>query len=254
MATFPPASVLIAPPSQVHSLGRTVSANAPVLSADYPLSRLVDGSLAQPARFAFGTVQVTVTTDSVTPNIFGILNHNLDPGLVIGVTNNAGLNRGFSVRDPNCWIDLRGFSTTATSWTVVINGNSLPVSLGEIVVATGTEFPGVIELPFSEEIHYPGYRDRTEYQKLYLSASGAMVRRLPLQLRLSRDQFTLLDAMWEEVGTTTDARMVVVPSTRVNDIWLAELQGRSEFTFENVAEETVTFDLLEESGGVLAGR
>lgn len=253
MAIFPPATSLLAPPSAVHSNGAAVSANVPVISSEYPLSRLVDGSLSQPCRFAFGTLTITITTASVTPNIFGVLNHNIDPGRVIGITNNAGLNRGFSVRDPNCWIDLRGFPTTATTWVLAISSNSVPISIGEIVIATGTEFNGTIAAPFTEDIVYPGYRDRTEYHKLYLSASGAMIRRLPLGLRITRTQWAALDTMWDEVGTT-DGRMVVVPSTRVNDIWFAEWPNRSEFTFPNVAETTVPLDLVEESGGVLAGR
>lgn len=253
MPIFPPACSLFAPPSAVHSIGADVTANSPILSADYPLSRLVDGSMSQPCRFPFGTVQIMISTSSITPNIFGVLNHNLDPGLIIGVSNNAGLNRGFSVRDPNCWIDLRGFPTTAATWTLIINGNSLPVSIGEIVIATGSEIKGSIEAPLKEEIFFPGYKDELEYQKVWLSASGAMVRRLPLPLVLTREEYAILDPMLDEIGVS-GGRLIVVPSTLVNDIWFAEIQNRNDFTFRNPAEVSVNMELVEESGGVLAGR
>ena len=116
----------MAAPSQVHSLGAPVTLNGPVVSSEYGRARLVDGSLDQPCRMGWGTVQITLDLRQTrTPNLVGVLNHNIDFDRVIGVTNEAGLDRGFGARDPNCWIDLRGFPTTARYWTLAINNNSI---------------------------------------------------------------------------------------------------------------------------------
>ena len=50
MPVFPPGAVLMAAPSQMHSLGVTVTINGPVWSSEYGKGRLVDGTLDQPCR------------------------------------------------------------------------------------------------------------------------------------------------------------------------------------------------------------
>ena len=252
MPLYPPGAVLIAAPSQVWSRGAAVTANAPVLSSDYGLAKLVDGSLSGATRFPFGTVQITVDLGQTrTPNLVGILNSNIDPGRVIGVTNEAGLARGFGARDPNCWLDLRGFPTTARYWTFAVNSNSIPVSLCEIVIATATVFSdGFSENAFEENLEFPGTRNLTEYLKQYVTKSGAVKRTASLASRLSEADRAALAAITDEVNVQ-GGRVVVVPDSGINDLWYVDwpLEDPTEYT--NVAERRLTLPLTEQVGSVL---
>lgn len=255
MPIFPAGVTLIAAPSQIYSLGASAIATIPILSSEYPLTNLTDGSAKQPTRFAWGTGQITIDLGTTrTPKIFGVLNHNFDPGLILGVTNEAGLNRGFSVRDPNCWIDLRGFPTTAQNWTLTFNGNSHTVSIGEIVVADAYSFDGVVEPNFAEQIVYPGSRQKMEYAQIHQSASGAMVRSVSLALQITQAEAANLALVFAG-ATAGTGRVLVVPTTRYNDLWLAEWPATSEFTYpQSVRIQTIPLQLMEETGGVLNGR
>lgn len=252
MPTFPRAASLIASPSQVWSYGAAVSANAPIISAEYPRTLLVDGSVAEACRFAFGTVQITIDLGTTrTPNLVGILNSNIDTGRVVGVTNEAGLARGFGGRDPNCWLDLRAFPTTARYWTFAINSNSVPLALSEIVIATATVFvDGLFEDGFTENLSYPGYREQTEYLKNYISASGALARSTEVRIRAAGSDRAALDAVFAEVGVS-GGRVLLVPSTRLNDIWFMEWPSSSASTFQNPHERGYGLTLPEQVGSVL---
>jgi len=248
----------MAAPSQVHSLGAPVTLNGPVVSGEYSRAHLVDGSLDQPCRMGWGTVQITLDLQQTrTPNLVGVLNHNIDFDRVIGITNEAGLNRGFGARDPNCWIDLRGFPTTARYWTLAINENSHPVSIGEIVIATATVFGDGLwdgEPGFTEKLSYPGFRDATEYLKAYVSSSGAIVRTAEPTLTLSEADRVKLAAIFTEVMTVTGRQVLIVPSSRLNDIWLVDWPVLEEATFENPLLRTMNLALYEAVGAVLNGR
>jgi hypothetical protein len=258
MGVFPRGAVLMAAPSQMHSLGVTVTINGPIWSSEYGKGRLVDGTLDQPCRCAWPTVQIMLDLgQNRTPNLVGVLNHNIDPGRVIGVTNNVGLARGFGARDPNCWLDLRGFPSTARYWTFAINNTSVPVSIGEIVIATATEFCHGLwdgEPGFTEKLAYPGFRDMTEYRKNYVSTSGAVVRTADPSVRLEEADRVKLAAIFTEVLSITGRRALIVPSTRVNDIWLCDLPTVEEATFEDPQLRTLTLPLYEVVGAVLNGR
>lgn len=255
MAVFPRVVAMLARPSQIWSLGKTVTANAPVLSSLYPLSRLTDGSMDQPARVPYGTVQFTVDLGATrTPNLVGLLNHNIDHGRVIGVMNEAGLLRGFGARDPNCWLDLRGFPTTARYWTFAINSNSTPVSLSEIVIATADLFEdGLFEGEFIEELEYPQQRELAEYNQQYISISGGLLRKSSASLKVNATDQAKIDAVFAEVGVS-GGRVLMVPSSRVNDIWYLDWPAESPYTYPNQTERKLPLTLQEQVGAVLNGR
>lgn len=252
---FPKGVVLIAAPSQVHSLGQPVTLNCPVISSDYTVERLADGRTDRVMRAAWETMAITIDCgEPCTPNLLGVLGHNIDHGRVIGVTNDAGLARGFGGRDPNCWIDLRGFPTTARYWTVFVNVNSVPVSMCEVVIATATVFEdGFWEGEFTEQVKYPGYRDQTEFLKTYLSASGAINRSASPNVRLSEEDRVKLAAITEEV-MTTGGRVLVVPSSLINDIWYCEWPPLEELTYPNQRLRTLSLPLYEPPSSLVNGR
>ena len=120
MPVFPSSTVLIAPPSQIWSRTAGCTMQNPKLPY-YPAAQAVDGAPDSYARSLFGTD--TVALDLVvarTPNVFGVLAHNIDWGLVCGFQASAAadfsgllLDRGAAARRPNFWLDLRGFPTAA---------------------------------------------------------------------------------------------------------------------------------------------
>jgi hypothetical protein len=255
MAIFPSGVVMIAAPSQVHSLGAAASLNCPVVSSDYPTSCLTDGQTDRPMRASWDTMSVTLDLGGTfTPNLLGLLGHNIDHGRVIGVTNEAGLARGFGGRDPNCWIDLRGFPTSARYWTIFVNSNSVPVSICEIVIATATVFQhGLWVGGLTEKLSYPGYRDLTEYLQTYISMSGALVRSTDTSLQVDEQDRLKLAAISSEV-LVSGGRVLVVPNSRINDIWFCEWPVIEEATYENQVLRTMGLPLYEPPASLVNGR
>jgi len=256
MPNFPRGVVMMAAPSQVHSLGKVATLNCPVISSDYPTSCLTDGKTDRPMRAAWETMAVTLDLGSAyTPNLLGVLGHNIDHGRVIGVSNEAGLARGFGGRDPNCWIDLRGFPTTARYWTVFVNVNSVPVSMCEIVIATATVFSeGLWSGGFTEKLQYPGYRDLTEYLKTYLSASGALTRAADTTLQVDEADRLKLAAIYDEVMVSSEQRVLVVPNSRLNDLWFVEWPALEAATYPNQVLRTMNLPLYEPPTCLVNGR
>jgi hypothetical protein len=253
---FPPGVVLMAAPSQIHSIGAGVTVNTPVLSPDYGARCLVDSLTDRPMRSVFETVSITLDLGATyTPNLVGIIGHNIDHGRVIGVTNEDGLARGFGGRDPNCWLDLRGFPTTARYWTIFVNSNSVPVSMCEIVIATASVFSdGLWVGGFTEKLAYPGYRDLTEYLKTYVSASGALTRTADPSLQVDEADRQQLAAIYDEVLTPPGGRVLVVPNSRLNDLWYVEWPSAEEASYPNTILRTLRLPLYEPPSAVLNGR
>lgn len=259
MALFPPATVLIVPPSQNYSRGKTATLNSP-LNSRYAASRVLDGSVGTHARSAFGTDVLTVDLGAAhTPNIFGVFQHNVDWDLVCGFQASATnfgtllLDRGAAARRPHFWIDLRGFPATARYWRVVVNASSKPLTIGEVVIAEGYEFTGSLVDPGPVELQARQERAELEYGKITVSASGAYNRKLALKLRVDGSQMDQLLSISAEVAATPRERVIVVPNTRRNEIffveWPAKFEGRYPKSDRDQIE--VTLDLVEPSGGVV---
>jgi hypothetical protein len=254
MPTFPTVRSLVVPPSQWWSLGKTVTLLSNTLyNQRFPTDALTDGSVWPVCKLTYGTGTIRVNTEQTrTPNIFGVLAHNADLGAVFGVTNEAGLSRGFGARDPNCWIDLRGFPTTAQYWDLLFNGLTRGFGVGEIVIATGFEFDGVFDVPYEEQVRYWQERDETEYGKLYIAASGSMTRTCSLRMTLIPDYAEQFAQVCDEAGAA-GTRVLVVPDTRRNDIWLAEWPSARAFRYEaSYREAKVDLTLIDQSPGVRA--
>ena len=92
-------------------------------------------------------------------------------------------------------------------------------------IATATEFRHGLwdgEPGFTEKLAYPGFRDMTEYRKSYVSTSGAVVRTADPSVRLEEADRVKLAAIFTEVLSIKGRRALIVPSTRLNDIWLCD--------------------------------
>jgi hypothetical protein len=89
-----------------------------------------------------------------------------------------------------------------------------------------------------------------EYGQTYRSASGAVVRKLDLNLTLMQEQVAAFHTLYQ-TANNMGGRMVVVPDSRVNDIWFAEWPSLQETTFEeSYLVGTHKLTLVEEMSGV----
>jgi hypothetical protein len=251
MLDFPIVRTLIVPPSQLWSAGAT-AAWAGAAVERYPASRATDGSSARATRSVYTTDQLTVTlSGSQTPNIFGVLNHNIDYDLVAAFSA-PGLLRGAAARRPSFWLDLRGFPVTTNSFTLAVNGNSRPITIGELVIATGFEFDGVLRALPDEDIYAPQERGLLEYGKVAISASGSIVRTISLELVLDAAQRALFEQVADEAGLSGD-KVIIVPDSRKNDIWFVNWPDVYEVDYpkSDIADMAVRLTLTEENGGVV---
>ena len=254
MPTFPRVRSLIVPPSQWWSRSATPSLLSNSLYNDrFSLAALTDGSVRPVTKLLYGTGTIRLDLGTPrTPNIFGVLAHNFDYGSVLGVENDAGLSRGFGARDPNCWIDLRGFETTAQYWDLLFSGHTRGAGMGEIVIATGWEFEGIFRVPFTEQVQYWQERDETEYRKAFISASGSMTRAMPMQMTLVPEDVVKVTQIFDEAAIYGN-RILIVPDTRRNDIWLAEWPAERHFVYNaSYREATLDFALIDQAPGVRA--
>ena len=253
MPVFPSVRTLIVPPSQWWSRDAVASLVSGEVASGYSPAALTDGSVWPTCKTQYGTGRMRVNLGAAREaNILGVFGHNFDEGSVLGTSNEAGLLRGFGARDPNCWLDLRGFLTTAQYWDVFFSEQSRGGTIAEIVVATGFEFEGVLLAPLDEQIRYWQERDQTEYGKSYIAASGSMTRTMPLRMRLTPDDQGLFAQVVDE-ASIQGARIVMVPDTRRNDIWLAEWPDSRSFRYAaSYREADVEFLLIDQSPGVRA--
>lgn len=252
MAVFPPVRTLIVPPSQLWSRGAGVSAASEL--AEFPALNVTDGFSTSVTRADVHTNQYVLTLPGAeTPNVFGIIHHNIDRGnICLFQSSDLVVDRGAAARRPNFWLDLRGFPTTDAQWTFGVNNNSRPIMIGEIVVGTGFEFNGVIEAEPEEQITLWQERHTLEYGKLAISSAKAAQRRMSLGLRLNQAEVGYFEQVTDEANLTGEP-VVVVPDSRRNDIWFVHWPRRREirYTKSAVADIDVSLDLVEESAGVV---
>jgi hypothetical protein len=262
---FPPVRTLIMAPAQWASIDAFQSIEATVGTlydeTEYPLLNLVDNKTQAMCRFATVSAGIKVTFGDPRPlKILGLFNHNLDPHLLIEVyVDDVLLPRTFGVQYPHCWIDLRGFSDTptdaeasltATTVEVRVYGNSRPVALSEFAAGDAYIFDGLMEVPFPEVYGTTQQRVYTDAQVTKTWGSGAHVRLLTLQLQVSADALPDLQAVMDAVEE--DERVIVVPSSRINQIWLAHWPAQLNRTYTASDRVlAVPLELIEDTMGVL---
>lgn len=250
MANFPPTRTLIVPPSQNYSFGATASLSSP--KPNYPASKAVDGTLGGYCRSNYGTDALVIDLGGAqSPNIFGVFQHNIDAGLVCSFQASNGMNRGAAARRPHFWLDLRGFPPTAQSYQLGVNGNSRPLIIGEVVIATGFVFTGSLSAYVDEQTLFWQERREFEFGKMAISASGSLTRMGTLAMSVTAAELVQLDQVFEEAGSSGE-RVVVVPDTRRNDIWFVEWPANKDVRYRQTDQDAieVVIPLVEESGGV----
>lgn len=261
---FPPARSFVLGPNNWYSrthLSAIAATVGSVYSGDYPLSNLVDGRAGPVCRFATLSAGVRLTFDAEYEfNFLGLFNHNLDPQLLIEVrADGVLLPRTFGVQYPHCWVDLRGFGDDptnaeggllATTLEIRVYGNSRPVAFSELAAGAAYTFNGTIEVPYHSTFLSAQSRNYTEHQKTLSWASGVVTRTQRLQLQVSAAEYAQLETVHAWAGESA-SKVIVVPSTRINDIWLVHwptvLAGVHTLSDLQLA---VSLDLAEEAGGL----
>lgn len=264
---FPEGKTFILPPSQNYSRGKTVTCEDPFDLTYFPLANATDDSCDSVLRSgSFSEVFVVDLGAAYTPNLFAVINSNLDDGLVCTVVASnspsltpALLNVNVAARYPNFWLDLRAAPVSARYWALVVTSNSVAISIGELVVGQAFLFDGILTEGYTEAIQLWGEREFTEYGQLVVSASGAMSRRLTVTVRpQGSTEIDNLAQIYTEVmttpfiGTYGPKHVVVVPDSKRNDVWFVNWPSLREFEYPaSIRETSVALELLEQSGGVL---
>lgn len=254
---FPTVASLIVRPAQNLSRGKTITVSASTPLTLYPAENLVDGSTD--SVFRVSETAVTFKVDlggSVTPALLGLCNTSLDEGLLIGVTGslNADLSSPvlsveFAARTPNCWIDLRG-GAAMRYVRLTITGNSHPVTIGELVVATATVLDGAIDAgheALMQSYHERSFTDAGVVSKV---SAGVNTRALKVSVVLTETERAAVEAVFDDAGLTGE-RMFFIPDSRDNDLWMVDLPAVREITRLNQRESALTLELVEQSAGAL---
>lgn len=259
MALFPTVRTLIAPPSQVWSRSGTATLGS--AKARYPASNAVDGITDSVARSTATTDSLAVDLGSAqTPNIFGVINHNITHGLVCGFQastsggfGSLALDRAAAARAPNFWLDLRGFPASAQYWRLNVNATASALSIGEVVVATGFEFDGVLKDPPREDLHVYSERATLEYGRTTISSSASIHRSTTLTLSMTAADLVNFEQICDEVGALSDERIVVVPDSRRNDVWFVEWPQQRDISYTVSDQDLieVSLTLPELPGGIV---
>lgn len=188
---------------------------------------------------------------AVTPNVIGLLNHNVGVSIDIVLSNASNLasptlTTSFIPESPVAFIDLRGFSFAASRYIGYrINGNAVPITIGELFAGEAEIFDGPIEGE-SLEVTYVAARDfnGTEHGIDYVTTSGFGTRaiRASFDFRDELDRFRdLLDA-----AADADQSLLFIPCSRHQEGFWVEWPEEHEASFTSVIINKFSIDLIEE--------
>lgn len=280
MPTFPPIRTIIGFPYTPSAI--TVLAGETYSSTYYPVAALMDGLPRLAWRSVYGNVAIRVDLGINRPvNFVGLVGHNIALGTLVTVWASTSspppdlppypddegswgddpvlsLGRTFGIEYPNCWVDVRDAAGTAHSaryWQIHINNASgRALAINEVVIGLGEEFEGIIARPYAEELYAFQERQTLEYGKLAVSSAGTMARTLDLELRVSPEEQTRLNTIWETaaLGPAEGTRVVVVPDSRRNDLWYVQWPVKRETTYpQSYLFGTVPLTIAEEAFGAV---
>lgn len=279
MALYPPVRTLVGTQFTDPMLVSLV-AGASYNTDRYPLTNLVDGTSKTAWRSTDKVVALRFDLGyAANVNFVGVIGHNFTVGTLCSIhatgspaslvlppfppddEYQAGwyedqvLNRLFSTRYPNCWVDVRnadGTPTAARYWQLHVIDNQRPVTISEVVIGLAAEFDGIISgLPYAATHAAQEMREVLEYGQVYRSTSGAILRSMDLSLMLMQEQVAAFHQLYQ-TASNVGGRMVVVPDSRTNDIWLTEWPSLRETTFEeSYLVGTHKLSMVEEMSGAI---
>jgi hypothetical protein len=260
MANFPPVRSYIGFPYTPSAV--SLLAGESYNASYYPLTHLADGSPRLAWRSVYGNVAIRFDLGADQPvNFVGIVGHNLAADTLItvwassvtpppdlppypddegtwGEAAQIVLGRTFGVEYPNCWVDTRNLAGTPTSaryWQLHINNDGgRAIAINEVVIGLAEEFVGILKKPFTEKLFAFQERQVLEYGKVAISGAGTMARAMELELRVTPEEHTRLETIWNtaSLGPLDGQRVVVVPDSRRNDLWYVQWPTRRETTYD----------------------
>ena len=244
------------------SRGKTVTMVSGTPLTNYPASNLTDDTTQTAMRLIETAFDLYIDLGQAQAiDGVAILNHNLDPGLVLQVYFAdstlwaSGEQIAVSAVRPNLWIDLRNFPVNrryVRIRTALTGGNSKPVAISEVVVASMEELKGVIEPESLEKsTQFWTAREFTEELIPYRMTSGVFTRRLDLSLEMDVITRDILHAVFEDAGMT-GYRVLLIPDSTKNDAYWIDWPDRRETNFPQSDRVTrMRLSLTEETPGVL---
>lgn len=242
-----------------YSRGKTVTMLTGTPLANYPVTNLVDDSADLPLRISERQFELYVDLGATrTPDVLALFNHNLDRTALVQVL--AGPSPGFATPVGNFtagynngWLDLRGMTNrTGQFWKIRITAdNSVPVTLGELVIGSAYVMEGVLSENWKRSARYPVSREFTEEMLPYKMQSGSRQRQLQLNFILDPTNRAIIETVFDDAGVTGN-RVVVIPDTGKNDPYFIDWPSRREINFpESLRQTKVSLLLTEQSVGVI---
>ncbi len=262
-AAFPASRIMIMSPNvgTNYSRGKAVTLVAGTALTNYPASNLVDDSADSPLRISERQfdLYVDLTVDR-TPNAVALFNHNIDATRVVEVyvgPSPASFTRiaSFAAGTINGWLDLRAFSTSSRTgryWRIKIStNNSIPVTMGELVIGNAFVLEGVLSENWNRASKYFIEREFTEEMLPYKMHSGARARQLQMSFIMDPTNRSYIEQTFDDAGITGN-RVVVIPNTRKNDPYFIDWPSRRQINFpQSLRESKIDLTLTEQSVGVI---
>lgn len=260
---YPRTLVMIPSSGTNYARGRAVTLTAGTVLTNYPLANLTDDSMQTVARFAETAVTFSLDLGGVVPiDAVAILNHNFDPGLILQVfvstdpafPSASTQQIGVAAARPNMWVDLRTFVTTGRYIrirTPLLTANSVPISIGEVVVGTLADLEGVVEPEMIRVKQYWAERQLTEELLSYRTLSGVISRGLEIGFSMDPTARAVLEAIFDDAGLT-GYRVPFVPDSTKNDLYFLDWPASRDTEYVQSDRHTVLrLTVMEETPGVL---
>lgn len=221
-ATPATAQTMIAGPSQLLSLGKSVTISGASAVTNYDdLTVLTDGFVKDVVKLdAAGTFIIDLGAN-VTPNLVALANHNFTSirlrfSTSIALTSPV-IDHTFYGAKRVAMLDLRGFTFSAARYMAVTPGNSDPL-LGEFLVADAVLFDGPIT-EMTGPTYSPQIVKTSGYGSVEVVRSGVLHRSLDVGFVFASDIDTFLGIM-EECGLTGSNFLFVPESLRQEAFWV----------------------------------
>lgn len=176
---------------------------------NFPKENLIDGDYSNPFRFASLTGGI-IEIDFLSPKIFDgvfIGNHNLDPAstvtIKVGATSPPGTTVGTPAFKEKNIISKLASQTFQFLSVEIVDSNTAPTEIGELVVGVRTVLPRGIRFGFQPGIEQEVIQERTNRGKRYALELFRLERRT-YSFRFLDSERSLFRDFWEGVNGSVD--------------------------------------------------
>lgn len=247
----------------------TITVNTGTEDTAYPSANLADHQPEKPARLSTTTGSWVFDMGSATRLDFAaIIHHNLTPGLEVRLQGNASnvwtsptLNQAFTIPavyadffPPNPWLNLKTLVPIAANRTfqfwrlVIVGSNALPISIGEVVLASTLRDLGIRNISWGSERMWrrPAVLHETDLLVRHTYDFGTTVRAVTVETQATDVTLREIETWYRDAQGIAKPFMIV-PLSSENDAWMVsfvEPQQQYQREYLNVNTATMIFQEL----------